>query len=54
MLEKTEGAIKNSQSRDTGNIVHKRHRKKTTNRKQKDEHQEPTKKPGLNPGAREG
>jgi len=50
MLEKTEGAIKNAQSRDTGNIVYKRHKTK----KQKDEHQEPTKKRGLNPGAREG
>jgi len=29
MLEKTEGAIKIVQSRDTGNIVHKRHRTKT-------------------------
>jgi len=53
MLEKTEGAIKNAQSRDTGTIVHKRQNEKK-NRKQKDEHQEPTKKRGLNPGAREG
>jgi hypothetical protein len=29
MLEKTEGAIKIVQSRDTGNIVHKRYRTKT-------------------------
>jgi len=29
MLEKTEGAIKNGQSRDTGNIGNTRHRTKT-------------------------
>jgi hypothetical protein len=28
-LEKTEGTIKNGQSRETGNIGHRRHRKKT-------------------------
>jgi hypothetical protein len=30
MLEKTEEAITNGQSRDTGNIVYTRHRTKTT------------------------
>ena len=30
MLEKTEGAIKNRQSRDIGNIMHTRLRKKTS------------------------
>jgi hypothetical protein len=37
-LEKTEGAIKNGQSRDTGNIRYTRHRtktNKTTNTTQK-------------------
>jgi hypothetical protein len=34
MLEKTEGAIKNGQSRDTGNFVHKRH-KRQINKPQK-------------------
>ena len=29
VIEKTEGAIKNGQSRDTGNIVYKGHRTKT-------------------------
>jgi hypothetical protein len=29
MLEKTEGEIKNGESRDTGNIGHTRHRTKT-------------------------
>jgi len=29
MLEKTEGAIKNGQARDTGNIGHTRHRMET-------------------------
>jgi hypothetical protein len=29
-LEKTEGAIKNGQSRETGNIGHTRHRTKTS------------------------
>jgi hypothetical protein len=49
MLEKTEGAIKIVQSRDTGNIVHKRHRTKI-----KIWASETHQKPGLNPGAREG
>jgi len=30
-FEKTEGAIKNGQSRDTGNIRHTRHMTKTNN-----------------------
>jgi hypothetical protein len=33
MLEKPEGAIKNGQSRDIGNIVQARHRTKTNKRK---------------------
>jgi hypothetical protein len=36
MLEKTEGAIKNGQSRDNGNIVYARHITKT--RKAKTQH----------------
>jgi hypothetical protein len=36
MLEKTEGAIKNGQSRDNGNIGYARHRTKT--RKAKTQH----------------
>jgi len=39
MLEKTEGAINNEQSRDTGNIEHTRHSTKT-NKTQK--HRMPT------------
>ena len=31
MLEKTEGAIKNGQSREAGNIGHKRHKKQNKN-----------------------
>ena len=31
MLENTEGAIKNEQSRETGNIVYKRRQKKQNN-----------------------
>ena len=34
MLEKTEGAIKNGQSRDTGNIRNTRHKTKTKKQKQ--------------------
>ena len=33
MLEKTEGAIKNRQSRETGNIGYTRHRTKTNKTK---------------------
>ena len=33
MLEKTEGEIKNGQSRETGNIGHRRHRMKTNKTK---------------------
>ena len=33
MLEKTEGAIKNGQFRETGNIGYTRHRKKTKKQK---------------------
>ena len=33
MLEKTEMAIKNGQSRETGNIEHKKHRTKTNKAK---------------------
>ena len=37
VIEKTKGAIKNGQSRDTGNIVYKGHRTKTnkTNKRQR-------------------
>ena len=35
MLEKTEGAIKNGQSRETGNIGHTRHRTNKYQRKPK-------------------
>jgi len=52
-LEKTEGAIKNEQSRDTGNIGHTRHRtkanktKKNTNKKAKKKNNtDPTKNRG--------
>jgi len=37
--EKTKGAIKNGQSRDTANIGHTRHRTKTKNKKQKKQDQ---------------
>jgi hypothetical protein len=32
MSEKTEGAIKNGQTRDTGNVGHTRHKTKTNQR----------------------
>jgi hypothetical protein len=35
MLEKTEGAIKNEQSRDNGNIEHTRHTKQNKNKQSK-------------------
>jgi hypothetical protein len=35
-LKKMEGAIKNGQSRDTGNIGHTRHKTKTKKKKTKD------------------
>ena len=35
MLEKTEGAIKNGQSRDTGNSGYTRHKSKTNKKKHK-------------------
>jgi len=37
MLEKPEGAIKNRQSRDTGNIGHTRHRTTRAHKTQDDE-----------------
>jgi hypothetical protein len=68
MLEKTEGAIKNGQSRDTGSIGHTRHitkvnkkKKPTTTQKtsnytpenKKEEQHGPHQKPRRNPGARD-
>jgi hypothetical protein len=50
MLEKTEGAIENGQSRDTGNIGYTRHRTKTNKTQKhntgnlKDEQHEPHQK----------
>ena len=35
MLEKTEGEIKNGESRDTGNIGHTKHKTKTNKQNQK-------------------
>jgi len=49
-LEKPEGAIKNGQSRDTGNIRHTRHMIKRTKAQYNTEHQIP----GVKPGARAG
>ena len=60
MLQKTEGAIKNGQSRDTGNIETTRHGTKTEKTKihnteyQKDEHHRLHQKLGMNPGASKG
>jgi hypothetical protein len=59
MLEKTEGAIKNGQSRDTGNIATqdtgwRQTKQKTQHRKKKDEELGPQQKPGVNPGGPEG
>jgi hypothetical protein len=66
MLEKTEGATKNGRSRDTGNIGHTRHRTKTNNNNNKKpkhnttqttkemSNTNPSKKSGVNLGAREG
>ena len=56
MLEKTEGAIKDAKSRDTGNIGYTRHRTKTNKTKQTTQK---TKKrhhqiPGINPGTHDG
>ena len=56
MLEKTEGAIKDTKSRDTGNIGYTRHRTKTNKTKQTTQK---TKKrhhqiPGINPGTHDG
>ena len=51
-LEKTEGTIKNGQSRDTGNIGYTRHRikikqnKNTQHRNQKEDRHDPTKNRG--------
>ena len=54
-------AIKNGQSRDTGNIGHTRHKTKKQNKKQNTTQQakainntNPTKKLGVNPGAEDG
>ena len=61
MLEKTEGTIKNGQSRNTGYIGHTRHitkanKKKTSNENtenKKVEQHGPHQKPGRNPGTRD-
>ena len=55
-LKKSEGAIKNEQSRETGNIGHTTHRTKTKKRKEnhttqktkKDEQRGPNQKPVVN------
>jgi hypothetical protein len=58
--EKTKGAIKNEQSRDTGNIGYTRHMTKTnktkniTQKTKKMNNTYPTKKPGVNQDAHEG
>ena len=58
--EKLEGAIKNGESREAGNIGYMRHRSKsnkTINTTQKikiDEQQGPHQKPRMNPSAQEG
>ena len=54
-LEKTEGAIKNGQSRDTGNIEHTRHmtqtnKTNTTQKTKKMSNTDPTKNQGLAKG----
>jgi hypothetical protein len=61
MLEKIEGAIKNEQSGDTGNIGHTRHRAKTnktqkhnTTQKVKKMRTRTSPKPGVNLDAHEG
>ena len=60
MLEKTEEATKNGQSRDTGNIGITRHRtkknktKNTTQKTKKTSNKDPTKKPGMNQDACDG
>ena len=58
MLEKTEGAIKNGQSRDTGNIATQdtgwRQTKQKHNTEKKDERLGPQQKPGVNLCGREG
>ena len=61
MLEKTEGAIKNGQSRDTSwqYWVHKtpegdKQSKNTTQKTKKISNTDPTKNRYVNPGAREG
>jgi hypothetical protein len=59
-LEKTEGAIKKGQSRESGNIWHTRRQTKqntqhnTTQKAKKMNNIHPTKKPRVNIGAREG
>ena len=54
-LQKTEGTIKNGQSRDTDNIGYTRHGTKVTEKHNtlncKDEQHEPHQKPGMNLGA---
>jgi hypothetical protein len=49
MIEKTEGTIRNGQSRDTGNIGHTRHK----DNKIKMSKTDPTNNRWLNPGTRE-
>ena len=53
MLEKTDGTIKNGQSRDTGNVGHTRHR--IVHQAKKISNTDTTNiKPGMKPDAREG
>jgi len=56
MQGKTEGTIKNEQSRDTGNIGNTRHRSKTnkTQKSKKISNTDPTKKLGANLDTRAG
>jgi len=54
--EKTEETIENGQYRDTSNTLGARHRMKTDKnvKTQQGKLKMPTKKPGVNPSAREG
>ena len=58
MSDQTKWAIKNGQSRNTGNISHKTKNVEKQNKKNKKmsntDPPPPKKKPGVNPGAREG
>ena len=51
-LEKLARAINNGQSRETGNIRHTRQYENTAQKTKKMSNTDPTKNPGVNPGAR--